>query len=191
MFKSLIANIAVAGFVLGISSLAADEDQQMSGEIQSVAKDHIVLKVESEVHRVSTTSATQVTLDGEKASLADLKAGFKAEVTAKRSDDQQYAATKIVATSTSTFLISALEEEKKQAQKYEGTIQKVEKTSLQITNEEQEQMTFEVATQTVVKLNGKRASLTDLKAGFQVEITTVVKDGKRMAKVIDATSAAY
>jgi len=64
----------------------------------------------------------------------------------------------------------------------------VEKTTLQITNELNREMSFQVASDATITLDGKRASLADLKAGFKVTVTATEKDGKYMASKVAATS---
>lgn len=188
MLKTIIASMAVTGFMLVAQTASAEEAETMTGKIKSVDKDHIVLEVKEESHKLSVDSATQITLDGEKASLADLKAGFAARVTAKKGDDQQYRATKIAASSKAASFVSFLIEE--EAKEFKGTVKKVEKTTLQITNELKKETSFDVASDATITLDGKRASLADLKEGFQVTVTATEKDGKLMASKIAATSKA-
>lgn len=187
MLKTIIASMAVTGFMLATQIASAEEAETMTGKIKSIEKDHIVLEVKEESHKLSTNSATQVTLDGEKAALADLKAGFTARVTAQKGDDDQYTATKIVARSTSTSFVNYAAEEEK-AEEFQGTVKSVEKTTLQITNELKKDMSFEVASAAIITLDGKRAALSDLKEGFQVTVTATEKDGKQMASKIVAVS---
>lgn len=189
MLKTIIASLAVTGFMLAAQTASAEETETMVGKLKSIAKDHIVLEVKEESHKLAVNSATQVTLDGEKAALADLKAGFTASVTAKKGDDDSYSATKIVARSTSTSFVNYVIQEEK-ASEFEGTVKKVEKATLQITNEQKRDMSFEVASAAIITLDGKRASLADLKEGFKVTITATEKDGKQMASKIVALSKA-
>lgn len=187
MLKTIIASIAVTGFMIVAQTASAEEAETMTGKIKSIAKDHIVLEVKEESHKLSTDSATQVTLDGEKAALSDLKAGFSARVTATKGDDDRYTATKIVARSTSTSFVNYVIDDQK-AEEFEGTVKKVEKTTLQVTNELKKEMSFEVASAAIITLDGKRAALSDLKEGFKVTVTATEKDGKQMASKIAAIS---
>ena len=187
MLKTMIASVAVTGFMLATQIASAEDTETMSGKIKSVAKDQIVLEVEDESHELSVNSSTQVTLDGKKASVADLKAGYAARVTAKKGEDQKYTATRIVANSQATsFVSTSLVAD--EAKKFEGTVKSVEKTSLHLTSEENKQMTFQVASDATITLDGKRASLADLKEGFQATVTATEKEGKLMASRIAATS---
>jgi hypothetical protein len=49
-------------------------------------------------------------------------------------------------------------------------------------------MSFQVASNATITLDGKRASLADLKEGFKVTVTATEKDGKLMASKIAARS---
>lgn len=189
MMKSIIASMAVTGLMLVTQTASAEEAETMIGKIKSVDKDHIVLEVKEESHKLSVNSSTQVTLDGKKASLADLKEGFAARVTAKKGDDEQYVATRITASSKSTSPVNTLLAAD-EAKQFEGTVKQVENTKLQITNELKKEMSFQVASDATITLDGKRASLADLKAGFKVTVTATEKDDKWMASKIAAISKA-
>lgn len=188
MLKSVCASLAMVGLLAVSHSASAADTQVLSGKIQSVAKDHIVLKVKDKTHKVSVKSDTQITLDGKKAALNDLKSGFTASVTARK-EGTGLAATKIEAKSKAAAPASLLVFADEQARKYTGTVKQVEKTTLQITDAKKKTHSFNVGSATTITLNGKRATLAQLKAGYKVKVTAVEKDGKLMAKTIAATSA--
>lgn len=70
----------------------------LKGEIESVGQDSLVLSVGGKQHRVQVGEEATITLNGEKATLKDLKKGQMATVTAKK-DGEKLVATRIEAKS--------------------------------------------------------------------------------------------
>jgi cold shock CspA family protein len=150
----------------------------------------VVLKVKEKSMRMQVDSASQITLDGKKAALTQLKKGHKATVTFKK-EGTKFTAEKIVASSNNTaslLPVVLLDDEK--ALRYTGKIKAVNKTTVSVMKADAKKaFDFEVGSDAVIKVNGKAASLKDLKAGQNVIVTYVKKAGKLHAKTITATSA--
>lgn len=187
MLKIATTTLCTLGLLATLPVATAAEKEVATGKIEKVAKDHIVLKVKKESHKIDVNSSTQITLNGEKAALTDLKSGFQATVTCNKEGTKRMA-TKIVARSKAASSQSLVFAEEK-AEKFRGTIKKTEKTSLHVQNLLKKVKSFEVGSATTVTLDGKKSTFAALKVGHTVTITYVEKDGKLMAKSIAAKSS--
>jgi hypothetical protein len=184
MLKSVCAMLATAGLLALSSSAVAEDTKILSGDIESVAKDHVVIKVSDKSHKVMVNSETEITLDGKKAALTELKKGFPATVTAEEKEEKLTAKKITARTKADTSNVSFDDED--EAKKFTGTIKEVEKTTLEVTDALKKSHSFDVGSETQITLDGKKATLAQLKAGFKVTVTAVEKDGKMMAKTIAA-----
>lgn len=94
----VISMLAVAG-MLGLSSSDAFAAESFKGTIKSVGAQTIVLAVDSQEHQFKVAPDATITVDDKEAAFADLMPGFKAEVTADKSDDGGLVASRIRAES--------------------------------------------------------------------------------------------
>lgn len=179
---------------LAILAVAANvKAESATGEITEVGKNFLVLKVKKPAKsmKIRVNSNTQITLDGKKAALTLLKKGQKALVTYKK-EGKNFDAQKIVASSKNTSSLAPvvfLADDIKPL-RYRGKIKAVNKTTVSVMKAKAKKAwEFEVGSDCTIKLNGKTASLKDLKVGQTATVTYVKKDGKLHAKTITAKSA--
>jgi hypothetical protein len=176
---------------LAILALAANaRAASTTGEIAEVGKNFLVVKVKKPAKSMKfrVSSNAQITLDGKKAALTQLKKGQQAAVTYSN-DGKKFNATKIAATSAKTSLLPVAFVADEKPLRYSGKIKAVDKTTVSVMKAKAKKAwDFDVASDCAIKLDGKIASLNQLKVGQRAIVTYVKKDGKLHAKTITATS---
>lgn len=185
--SQLICTIAsLAALSLAANARAASA----TGEITEVGKDFLVVKVKKPATSMTfrVNSNTQITLDGKKAPLTKLAKGQQASVTYNK-DGKKFNATKIAATSANTSLLPVTFVAEDKPLRYSGKIQAVGKTTVSVKKATgKKAWDFDVGSDCAIKLDGKTASLKQLKVGQKATVTYVKKDGKLHARTIAASS---
>lgn len=172
-----------------IAPLSASAEELLKGTITDVGVNHVVLKVKKVQHKVVVNDETVIQLDGKKAKLTDLKAGFKAAVTARK-EGKLFLATKIDASSKSTAAVTepvaiALAA----STRVTGMIKKLGKKQLELAvAEKNANITIAVNDKTTVNIDGKPAAFSALKVGYTVVVRGEKKGDQVVASTIVATT---
>jgi Cu/Ag efflux protein CusF len=172
--------LGLALVVVSISAAAAAE-KPLEGTITSAADGKLSVRADGDQYHFVIADDAKITLDGKDCKLADLKSGHKVKVTWEKKGDQQLA-TKIEAKSLTLQLALRGDEAT-----YEGTVVSAANSSLAV-KVDNLQHNFVVDSSSRIMLDGKEATLSDLKAGHRVKVVSIQEEKRLLARTVTARS---